>query len=81
MKTKLQSIVIGIVAIIGCNIGFQYAHTCPKQLPPTRLNIQLHWIDKHNPNYKIKNTLDSKMLDICSRECMPDYKAIMERGE
>ena len=56
-------------------------HKCPTQLPPTRLQIQKQWIDKHDPDWKIKNTLDSKMLDICSAECDEDYCDTMETGE
>jgi hypothetical protein len=50
-------------------------HQCP---PPNRLNIQRHWIEVHDPNHKIVNYLDSKMLDKCDRECQPDYIRIME---
>ena len=56
-------------------IAGRHTHRCP---PPTRQNIQKHWIEVHDANHKIANTLDSKMLDICSRECMPGYWEDME---
>jgi hypothetical protein len=47
--------------------------------PPTRLNIQYHWQEVHDPNWKIQNALDSKMLDRCSIECDMDYQKEMEK--
>lgn len=82
---KYKYIVIGlvfvcIIQLIGLNIQASQLkrHTCP---PPTRLNTQKHWIAVHDPDWKIQNTLSSKMLDICSIECQPDYVAIMEAEE
>ena len=54
------------------------SHICPA---PTRQAIQLHWIEVHDANHKIANTLDSKMLDTCSRECDYGYWEDMEENE
>ncbi len=81
MKINLWLIlvIIGVMFWVMLSLAFMYLiHDCP---PPTRLNIQRHWQEAHDPEWKIQNTLDSKMLDICSRECWPEYWKTMEEGE
>ena len=76
-------LIYAILAIAYYGLGKNVAtevevHVCPA---PTRLAIQKHWIAVPDPNYRIVNHLDSKMLDQCSIECDYDYWDTMELGE
>jgi len=83
---SLVGMALALVGGFGVGIGYEqnYRHSCPPQAlcpPPTRLNIQKHWIEVHDPNHRIVNYLDSEMLNQCDIECWPGYWEAMERGE
>lgn len=84
MKEVTKLLFTAIALFAGCSFGAYVflnkalIHRCP---PPTRQAIQRHWIEVHDANHKIANTLDSKMLDICSRECDYGYWEMMEENE
>ena len=80
MRDKPYISVVFTVGLIAGMLLASVLHDCPRAYePPTRLMIQQHWQEAHDPDWKIQNALSSRMLDECDVKCDIKYWQEMEQ--